>query len=43
MVTELATYLRGWRSYFAFCETPSVLRDLDSWLHRRLRCVVWKQ
>ena len=43
MVTELATYLRGWRGYFAFCETPSVLRDLDSWVHRRLRCVVWKQ
>jgi RNA-directed DNA polymerase len=43
MVTELAIYLRGWRGYFAFCETPTVLRDLDSWLHRRLRCVVWKQ
>ena len=43
MVTELATYLRGWRGYFAFCETPTVLRGLDSWLHRRLRCVAWKQ
>jgi RNA-directed DNA polymerase len=43
MVTELATYQRGWRSYFAFCETPTILRDLDSWVHRRLRCVVWKQ
>ena len=27
----------------AFCETPSVLRDLDSWIRRRLRAVVWKQ
>jgi RNA-directed DNA polymerase len=43
MVAELTTYLRGWRGYFAFCQTPSVLRDLDSWVHRRLRCVVWKQ
>ena len=43
MVRELATFLRGWRGYFAFCETPSVLRDLDAWIHRRLRCVVWKQ
>jgi RNA-directed DNA polymerase len=42
MVTELAPYLRGWRGYFAFCETPTRLRDLDSWVHRRLRCVVWK-
>jgi RNA-directed DNA polymerase len=39
----LARYLRGWREYYGFCETPSVLRDLDSWLRRRLRCVVWKQ
>jgi RNA-directed DNA polymerase len=43
MVTELAAYVRGWRGYFAFCETPTILRDLDSWIHRRLRCVVWKQ
>ena len=33
----------GWRGYFAYCETPSALRDLDSWVRRRLRCVVWKQ
>lgn len=43
MITELTPYLRGWRGYFGFCETPTVLRDLDSWVHRRLRCVVWKQ
>jgi RNA-directed DNA polymerase len=22
---ELATYIRGWRGYFGFCETPEVL------------------
>jgi RNA-directed DNA polymerase len=43
MVKELARYLRGWLGYFGFCETPSVLRDLDSWIRRRLRCVIWKQ
>jgi RNA-directed DNA polymerase len=43
MVTKLSRYLQGWRGYFAFCETPSVLRDLDSWIHRRLRAVAWKQ
>jgi RNA-directed DNA polymerase len=43
MVQELATYLTGWRGYFGRCETPSVLQALDSWIHRRLRCVVWKQ
>jgi RNA-directed DNA polymerase len=42
-VRRLSTYLRGWRGYFGYCETPSVLRDLDSWVRRRLRCVQWKQ
>ncbi len=36
-------YLIGWRGYFGFCETPSVLRALDQWIRRRLRSVAWKQ
>ena len=43
MTKELTSYLRGWKSYFGFCETPSVLQALDQWLRRRLRAVIWKQ
>jgi RNA-directed DNA polymerase len=43
MVNELARYLAGWRGYFGFCQTPSVLQSLDSWIRRRLRCFQWKQ
>jgi RNA-directed DNA polymerase len=43
MVEQLRRYLTGWRGYFGFCETPSVLKDLDSWIRRRLRCFQWKQ
>lgn len=43
MVAQLSKYLTGWRGYYGFCQTASVLRDLDSWIHRRLRAVVWKQ
>jgi RNA-directed DNA polymerase len=43
MVGELSTYLRGWRSYFGYCQTPSVLQGLEQWLRRRLRSVLWKQ
>jgi RNA-directed DNA polymerase len=42
-VRRLTGYLHGWRGYFGFCETASVLRDLDSWIRHRLRCVQWKQ
>lgn len=43
LVARLGHYLRGWRGYFGFCQTPSVLRELDSWISRRLRCFLWKQ
>ena len=43
VVSELRSYLLGWRGYFGFCQTPSVLRGFDSWIHRRLRCYAWKQ
>jgi len=43
MVEELGRYLTGWMGYFGFCQTPSVLGDLDSWTRRRLRCAIWKQ
>ena len=43
MIEELRSYMIGWRGYFGFCETPSILDDLDRWTRRRLRCVMWKQ
>jgi RNA-directed DNA polymerase len=39
----LSVHLIGWRGYFGFCETPSVLRELDQWTRRRLRVIAWKQ
>ena len=43
MVKQITTYLRGWLGYFGDCQTPSVLHDLETWLRRRLRSVVWQQ
>lgn len=43
IVKELSVYLIGWRGYFGFCQTPSVLRALDEWIRRRLRAIAWTQ
>lgn len=43
MTEELTSYLRGWKSYFDYSQTPSVLKELDKWIRRRLRSVIWKQ
>src|SRR5215510_864058 len=40
---ELVPYMRGWRSYFGFCQTPGVLISLTGWVRRRLRCALWRQ
>lgn len=42
-MSVLAPYMRGWRGYFGFCETPSVLIDLTGWVRRRLRAALWRQ
>jgi len=43
IIKEPSEYLRGWLGYYRLIETPTVLRDLDSWIRRRLRCCVMKQ
>jgi RNA-directed DNA polymerase len=43
IAAELGQYLRGWKAYFGFAEALSPLKELDSWVRRRLRCYLWKQ
>ena len=43
MIEELRRYMIGWRGYFGFCQTPSILTDLERWTRMCLRCVIWKQ
>jgi RNA-directed DNA polymerase len=42
-MAELAPYMRGWRAYFGFCETPEVLINLTRWVRLRLRAALWRQ
>src|SRR3974390_1462331 len=42
-IEELAPYMRGWRSYFGFCETPEVLIYLTRWVRLRLRAAMWRE
>jgi len=42
VIEELARYLIGWRAYYGYCETPSILAGLDMWIRRRLRALAWR-
>jgi RNA-directed DNA polymerase len=42
-MADLNAYLRGWGNYFALTEAPKPLRELDAWVRRRLRAIMWHQ
>ena len=42
IIRDLQLYLRAWRGYFGFCETPSILAELEQWVRHRLRSLIWK-
>lgn len=43
IVSEINRYLRGWIAYFRLATTPSVYQELDEWIRRRLRQLLWKR
>jgi RNA-directed DNA polymerase len=42
-IEELNRALRGWVVYFRLVDVKAGLEELDSWIHRRLRCIAWRQ
>jgi group II intron reverse transcriptase/maturase len=42
-IAALNPILRGWISYFRWTEAKGVLEELDGWIRRKLRCLLWRQ
>jgi hypothetical protein len=42
-IDQLNPILRGWVAYFRLTEERRVLEELDGWLRRRLRALLWRQ
>jgi RNA-directed DNA polymerase len=40
---ELTPLLRGWMNYFRLAEVKGVFEELDGWIRRKLRGVIWRQ
>jgi RNA-directed DNA polymerase len=43
VVTELRSYLAGWKEYYRLADTPRIFSDLDEWIRHRLRALHLKQ
>jgi RNA-directed DNA polymerase len=41
--TRLTPKVRGWGNYFHLAEVKSVFEELDGWLRRKLRAILWRQ
>ena len=39
----LTPILRGWLQYFRLAQAKGVFEELDGWMRRKLRCVLWRQ
>lgn len=42
-IETLNPVLRGWINYFRLTQVKGILEDLDGWVRRRLRCLLWRQ
>lgn len=42
-IDELAPLLRGWANYFKLAQVKGIFEELDGWIRRKLRCVLWRQ
>jgi RNA-directed DNA polymerase len=43
VIAEINRYTTGWMGYYQLADTPSVFEELDGWIRRRLRQMVWKR
>jgi RNA-directed DNA polymerase len=43
LIEELTPTLRGWVNYFRLSEVKGVFEELDGWIRRRLRWIIWRQ
>jgi RNA-directed DNA polymerase len=43
VIRETSEYLRGWQGYYGIAYQPWLMRKLDPWIRRKLRCLAWTQ
>ena len=43
IIEEVTPILRGWSNYFKLSEVKKPFDELDGWIRRKLRCILWRQ
>jgi group II intron reverse transcriptase/maturase len=43
VIEELKPVMRGWINYYQHAAVKGVFEELDQWIRRKLRCILWRQ
>jgi len=43
VIGEMTPFLRGWVTYFRLSQVKNVFEEMDQWIRRKLRAVLWRQ
>jgi RNA-directed DNA polymerase len=43
VIREINPVIRGWITYFRLAEVKEAIENIDGWVRRKLRCIVWRQ
>ena len=43
VIEELTPVLRGWVNYFKLAEVKGIFEEMDGWIRRKFRCILWRQ
>jgi len=43
VIGEITPFLRGWVAYFRLSQVKNIFEELDKWIRRKLRCILWRQ
>jgi len=43
VVEDILPKLRGWIAYFRLAEVKKVFEELDGWIRRKFRCLLWRR
>ena len=43
VIGEITPFLRGWAAYFRLSQVKNVFEEMDQWIRRKMRLILWRQ
>src|SRR4030066_1892689 len=42
VIGEMTPFLRGWAAYFRLSQVKNVFEEMDQWIRRKMRLILWR-